>query len=420
MQPDLSQIEIAGDVRRAALANWQESGWPGPRDEAWRYTRLDGLTGREITPAAALTDVTAGDGATMAARLDAHVIRIVNGVIDSTSLDGAPDGLTIRQLGDDVVAQSLMMELAPAGHPVSTLSMAVMSTGLVLDVDGFVARPVMLLFEGDGAEISAHPVVLTRLAAGASLVLAEWHQSALGLAAPLLGFDLAAGARLDFAKVQAEGSETTHLAATGVRLGENATLAGFSLSIGATLARLETHVTMAGEGADCQLSAIYLGRDGQHHDITTFLDHAVGHCKSDQIIRGVLDDRARGVYQGKVRVAEGAQKTDGQQMCRALLLSRKAEADAKPELEIYADDVVCAHGATVGELDAAQLFYLTSRGIPEAQARAMLIEAFLIDAIEQVETATLARMLRIVADGWMARRTIAKSIAAAEQGTDDG
>ena len=121
------------------------------------------------------------------------------------------------------------------------------------------------------------------------------------------------------------------------------------------------------------------------------------------MIRGVLDDRARGVYQGKVRVAEDAQKTDGQQMSRALLLSRKAEVDAKPELEIYADDVVCAHGATVGELDATQLFYLTSRGIPEAQARAMLIEAFLIDAIDSVEIDSLSQILRSVATQWMAQ-----------------
>jgi Fe-S cluster assembly protein SufD len=117
----------------------------------------------------------------------------------------------------------------------------------------------------------------------------------------------------------------------------------------------------------------------------------------------VLDDRARGVYQGKVRVAEDAQKTDGQQMSRALLLSRKAEVDAKPELEIYADDVVCAHGATVGELDATQLFYLTSRGIPEAKARAMLIEAFLIDAIDSVEIDSLAEILRETATRWMAQ-----------------
>ena len=159
---------------------------------------------------------------------------------------------------------------------------------------------------------------------------------------------------------------------------------------------------MQGDEADCQLSAIYMGRGSQHQDITTFMDHAVANCTSNQIIRGVLDDTSRGVYQGKVHVAPDAQKTDGQQMSRALLLSRKAEADAKPELEIYADDVICAHGATVGELDATQLFYLTSRGIPYEIARSMLIEAFLIDTIETIENETLAGLLRPVAEAWLA------------------
>ena len=150
-----------------------------------------------------------------------------------------------------------------------------------------------------------------------------------------------------------------------------------------------------------------MGRGEQHQDITTYMDHAVPNCNSNQIIRGVLDDQSRGVYQGRVHVAPDAQKTDGQQMARALLLSRKAEVDAKPELEIYADDVVCAHGATVGELDATQLFYLTSRGIPEDIARGMRGEAFLIDAIETIENERLAGLLRPVAEAWMAHEEMA-------------
>ena len=403
MQPDLSNVVVSGPVRTAALKAWQQQGWPGPRVESWRFTKLDRLAAREISPASSLSTTTAGDGLAMAAGMGAHAIQIVNGVIDPASLEGLPEGVTAGILSDDQGAQDAMMALAPTNHPVSNLSMAVMSGGLVLDVKGEVARSLMLIFEGDDAGLSAHPVVLIRLAPAARMVMAEWHQSAVPLSAPLVGLDLAAKASLDFVKIQSEGNTTSHLAATGVSLAEEARLAGFSLSVGGEMARLETHVTMAGEGADCQLSAIYLGRGRQHHDITTVLNHDIGHCTSDQVIRGVLDDRARGVYQGKVRVAEDAQKTDGQQMSRALLLSRKAEVDAKPELEIYADDVVCAHGATVGELDATQLFYLTSRGIPEAKARAMLIEAFLIDAIDSVEIDSLAEILRETVARWMAQ-----------------
>ena len=403
MQPDLSNLVVSGPVRNAALTAWQQQGWPGPRVETWRFTKLDKLGARDITPASLLSPTTAGGGLAMAQGIGAHAIRIINGIIDPASLEGLPAGLTAGNLHDDQDAQDAMMALAPPDHPVSNLSMAVMSGGLVLDVAGEVAQPLALIFEGDDASLSAHPVVLIRLAPAARMVMAEWHQSAVGLSAPLIGLDLAKRASLDFIKIQAEDSATSHLAATGVLLAGQARVAGFSLSVGGEMARLETHVTMAGEGANCQLSAIYLGRGRQHHDITTVLNHDIGHCTSDQVIRGVLDDRARGVYQGKVRVAEDAQKTDGQQMSRALLLSRKAEVDAKPELEIYADDVVCAHGATVGELDATQLFYLTSRGIPEAQARAMLIEAFLIDAIDSVEIDSLSQILRSVATQWMAQ-----------------
>ena len=401
MQPDMSAVMTGEGVRADALARWQQDGWPGPRAEAWRFTRVDGLAARDFAPANGLTGAASGPGAAAAAGVSAHVVRFENGVLDPSGLAGLPAGLMVGQLADDEQALARLQQLAPQGHPVSDLSLAAMTGGLVIDVDGTVPSPLMLLFEGGERGASAHPAILIRLAPKARLQLAEWHQSDVGLAAPLIGFDIAAGARLEQVKLQAEGATTTHLAATGVALAEGASIAGFSLCTGGTLARLETHVALVGSGADCELSAIYMGRGDQHQDITTYMDHAVAECTSNQIIRGVLDDSARGVYQGRVHVAPDAQKTDGQQMARALLLSRKAEADAKPELEIYADDVVCAHGATVGELDATQLFYLTSRGIPFETARAMLIEAFLIDTIETIENETLAGLLRPVAEAWL-------------------
>lgn len=404
MQPDLSHITPTGAVRQQAMTNWQAVGWPGARVESWRFTKLDYLTSRVLTaatPAQAIASAT--EASTDPSWPDgAVVLRFVNGVLDRSCLAGLPANVSAGELGADEAALELLAELAPANHPVSSLSMAAMTTGLLLDISGNVDTPIVLHFSGDDAALSAHPVLMVRVAAGAAAVMAEWHDTQLGLSAPLIGIDLAESARLDMAKIQTENPATAHIAATGVRIGEAAALSGFTLSVGGRLARLETHVKMSGEGSDCQLSAIYLGRDDQHHDVTTYMDHAVGHCTSNQIIRGVLDDRARGVYQGKVHVAQDSQKTDGQQMSRALLLSRKAEADAKPELEIYADDVICAHGATVGELDETQLFYLTSRGIPRATARAMLVEAFLIDAIDTVESIILQDLLRPVAEAWMA------------------
>ena len=407
MLPDLAAITTTSAVRSAALADWQASGWPGPRAEAWRFTRLAALDNRKFVQSGDLIDLPAGGAEEAAAAIGAHVLRFVNGVIDPAGMVSPPSGIVISRLEGDENALTRLRELTPAGHPVSNLSLALMSAGILIDVTGHVGAPLMLVFEGMGADLSAHPVVLLRLAKGARLQLAEWHETSVGLTAPLIGCDIAAGARLEQVKLQVESGATTHLSATGVALSEGASIDGFALSVGGQLSRLETHVAFAGEGADCKLSAIYMGRGEQHQDITTYMDHAVPNCTSNQIIRGVLDDRSRGVYQGRVHVAPDAQKTDGQQMARALLLSRKAEVDAKPELEIYADDVVCAHGATVGELDATQLFYLTSRGIPEDIARGMLVEAFLIDAIETIENELLAGLLRPVAEAWMAHEETA-------------
>ena len=413
MQPNLDQISGLGGVRGAALARWQASGWPDAKAESWRFTRLGTAVARDLAPAIDAGESSRETGresgaeiTAIATEMNAHVIRFYNGMLDIRSLDGLPGGISATQSLDadfEAIAAEVA-ELAPTDHPVGNLSLAVMSSGLRLSVKAGmnVEQPVLLAFEGDGDNVSAHPVVMVDVGIGGAAVIAEWHQSQTGLSAPLVALRLGNKARLDYAKVQAEGARNVHLAATGIALGEGSVFAGFSISAGGQLARLETHVTLTGETAECNLSAIYLGRDKQHHDITTYMDHAVGHCHSSQIIRGVLDDASRGVFQGKVHVAPDAQKTDGQQMSRALLLSRKAEADAKPELEIYADDVICAHGATVGELDETQLFYLTSRGIPKATARAMLIGAFLDDAIDSVENAALAGMLRHISDGWMA------------------
>jgi Fe-S cluster assembly protein SufD len=399
MQPNLDQLAGLTGVRAGALLRWRATGWPDRRAEQWRFTRLSSVEKMDLRPA----EMAAKQPAAVAASLpdNAVILSFSNGVLDMAGLAALPGGVTASLLSDNDAALAALAELVPAAHPISNLSLAAMTTGLHLDIAGTVEVPIILVFTGDDNGVSAHPVISVRLADGASAVMAEWHQSSVGLSAPLMGIIVGDKARLDYAKVQQESSASAHLAATGLKLGEGSVFEGFQISAGGQLARLETHIVLSGENADCTLSAIYLGRDKQHHDITTNMNHAKGHCLSNQIIRGVLDDSARGVFQGKVHVAPDAQKTDGQQMSRALLLSRKAEADAKPELEIYADDVLCAHGATVGELDDTQLFYLTSRGIDRKTARSMLIAAFLDDAIDSITHPALADMLRPVTTAWM-------------------
>ncbi len=232
MLPDLAAITTTSAVRSAALADWQASGWPGPRAEAWRFTRLAALDDRQFVQSGDLAELPSGGAADAAAGIGAHVLRFVNGVIDPAGMASLPSGIAMSRLEGDEDAMMRLRELAPAGHPVSNLSLAVMSAGILIDVTGHVDTPLMLVFEGTGADLSAHPVVLLQLADGAQLQLAEWHETSVGLAAPLMGCDIAAGARLEQVKLQVESGATTHLSATGVALGEGASIDGFALSVG--------------------------------------------------------------------------------------------------------------------------------------------------------------------------------------------
>ena len=401
MQLSLDGVVGLTGVRAGALQRWQNTGWPDHRAEQWRFTRLAELQ---------KTDLRFAESAAIAAEMqvfspampdNAVFLSFSNGVLDLASLDNLPKGVKASQLDGDEATLLALSKLIPQSHPISDLSLAAMTSGIHLEISGVVEAPIVLAFTGDDNSLSAHPVISVKINEGASAVIAEWHRSNVGLSAPLMAIDVGKKARLDYAKVQQDSSASTHLAATGLKLSDGSVFDGFQISVGGKLARLETHIILDGENADCTLSAIYLGRSSQHHDITTNMNHLKGHCLSNQVIRGVLDDKARGVFQGKVHVAPNAQKTDGQQMSRVLLLSRKAEADAKPELEIYADDVLCAHGATVGELDETQLFYLKSRGIDRQTARAMLIAAFLDDAIDSIKHDGLSAILRPIATAWM-------------------
>lgn len=207
-------------------------------------------------------------------------------------------------------------------------------------------------------------------------------------------------AKLLHAKFQEMSRTDYHLAQTRVSVAGGAYYDRFAMMTGAALSRDEIVVTLAGEQAQTQLHGVYLQRGGQHADTTMLIDHAAPHTSSRTVYKGVLDERARGVFQGRLLVRPDAQKADAQQLSRALLLSDQAEADSKPELEIYADDVKCGHGATVGQLDETALFYLRSRGVPRDAARALLISAFAGEVIEQLTMPALRDYAAQIAHLW--------------------
>jgi Fe-S cluster assembly protein SufD len=341
----------------------------------------------------------------------------VNGRLrdDLSSLRQLSRGIELLGLAEALESRPQLVEAhlgrAPglANHPFAALNAAFAADGYVLHIapEARSEAPIEILWIGSGADKPPvyHPRNLVVLGKGAHATVIEHH---VGLCIGAYFSDsiteiaLGEGAVLRHCKVQDESREAFHIAATGAALADGAHYDSFVFSAGARLARNEIHVSLAGRRAHCRLNGAYLGRGEQVVDHTTVIDHVSPETSSRELYKGVLDGRARGVFQGRIAVRADAQKADGQQMNRALLLSDKAEINSKPELEISADDVKCSHGATAGELDDLSLFYLRSRGIPEAEARRLLVEAFLAEVIDAVALAGMRLTLEHNIARWMA------------------
>jgi Fe-S cluster assembly protein SufD len=256
-----------------------------------------------------------------------------------------------------------------------------------------------------GGDADFHPRHSIRLAKGARLTLVE-ISSGEGkyLLNTVAEIHVAEGAHLTHIRLQDEALTAFHVSTTYADVAAGGTYDSFTLNLGARLSRTEVRTQLSGPGAIAHLNAAQILAGSQHSDFTTVIGHIAPGCTSRQTVKNVLTGRSRGVFQGKIEVARHAQKTDGYQMNQALLLSPYAEVDCKPELEIFADDVKCSHGATVGELDAEQMFYLRSRGIPDAEARSILVRAFLAEALDAVTDKTIRGRLDAAVEQWWERQ----------------
>ena len=386
--------------RDAAAAAFQALGFPTRKVEAWKYTDLNALTQAGFGEA-----LTAVDGAVaLPERAAPGRVVFVDGRFRADLSDADLPVRSLARALDDV--EGLLGSLARIDDlPLVALNTALFEDGIFIDLPAGTDAGAIELLNVTLADrpVALHPRHLVRLGAGAKLVLIE-RSVAIGegryLHSPVFEFDLGEDAHVTHARLQQEGKAGIHLATTFARAAAKATYDSFLLHAGGKLSRSEAHVTLAGPKAAAHLNGAQLLADGQHGDCTTFLDHAAPDCASRQTVKTVLAGRSRGVFQGKIHVHQVAQRTDGYQMNQALLLSDQAEIDSKPQLEIYADDVKCSHGATVGELDEDQLFYLRARGIPAAIARSMLIEAFLQEAVEGVADETARAALGSAVSGW--------------------
>jgi Fe-S cluster assembly protein SufD len=292
-------------------------------------------------------------------------------------------------------------------NAVLALNTALMTDGAVLRVpEGLTLdKPVHLIdLTGSGEPVASFTRNVLIAGEGASVALIETYAGLGGrglqrnVVTEVLVADKAA---VEHYKFQRDDGEAFHLSTWLVRIGADARYDAFQFSLGAGLARNQIFARFAGEGSALDVSGAFLMRDRQHCDTTLLVEHNVPHCTSRELFKAVLDEEARGVFQGKIIVAPGAQKTDGKQMAGALLLSESAEFDSKPELEIFADDVVCGHGSTSGQIDEDLLFYLEARGIPEPEARALLIQAFVGEAFERVKHEGLRDAFAAASAGWL-------------------
>ena len=408
------------DARRdAAIESFGNNGFPTAKVEAWKFTNLNPLARTAFRNAAAQPQPTVTKAALAPYRLtpDCHLVVFVNGQFrpELSALDHVPDGTRVVGLRDAdeddlralIAPPSVVAD--PRARSLFDLNTAFMSDGAVVHLGrGAVLDPVQLLFAAvPGPQTLAfQPRNLIRAEAGSSATVLETYVN-LGAGAywtnVVTQIAIAPNAVLRHYKLQAEGGSAYHIAATSVRLEHQAAYRMFAVSMGAALGRNELDIDLGATDAAARLAGVTLAGDAQHLDTTIRIDHSMPRGTSSQEFRSVVGGHARAVFQGRIRVAPDAQKTDAQQTSRNLLLSAAAVADTKPELEILADDVKCSHGATVGDLDRDALFYLRARGLGEAEARAILIDAFLNELIEGIDGQAARAYFRRTCDAWLAK-----------------
>ena len=406
---DMPQGGWSMAARTEALARLRSMGLPSRRDEYWKYTRPDTLTQVGATNAAVL----ATDEAPVFGEIDTLQIVFVDGVFDeAASADLTLEGITIERFAaanaDIHWAKGLYGALetngqTPVERPLATLNTAFATDGVLLHVTGRPSKPIHLIYRhvSNTSDAILHHVI--KVDAGAEVTVLE-NGPAAARFNECMEVDIADGAK--FHHVRAQGRDHERRAATHIfaRLGTESTFKSFTLTANGVMTRNECVIELTGDDAHATIAGATLGDGDFHHDDTVFITHDAVNCESRQVFKKVLRNGATGVFQGKILVKAGAQKTDGYQISQSLLLDEDSQFLAKPELEIYADDVACSHGSTSGAIDEDALFYLRSRGVPHGEATDMLTLSFLAEAVEEIENEALAEEINERLAAWLARR----------------
>ena len=409
------------ELRREAFEAYERAGLPHRRIEDWKYTDLRALM-REVQPLAPAPDQAALKKARAA--LSGHAVAgatrlvLVDGVYspelsDVEGLDAGVQIRTVREVLENAGNESRadLLDISVSSDAMVALNTAMLTDGVLITVGDqtAVTKPIQIVHVATRSSAAAYTRSFLKLGHGARASLVENFVAADGAMAyqanDAVVIWLGDRAELEHVRLMVDASDAVNISTAIFTIGAHARLNTFNMTSGGGVSRYQGYLAVAGEGANVATNGVNLLNGRQHADTTLFLDHAVPNCASREIFRAVVDDRGHSVFQGRIIVRPKAQKTDAKMMTRALLLSDEAEADNKPELEIFADDVTCGHGATSGALDESLLFYLRARGLPEKEAQALLIQAFVGEAIESIANDGLRELAIATAQRWLEARS---------------
>lgn len=418
-KPNLTEARIAAlsmpgkgwsvAAREDAVRRLRATGLPERRDEYWKYTRPDTLTQVAPEPAAVFEN----DEAPLFDGLDRLKIVFVDGVFDAEASDDLSlEGVRIERLAEadsdlhwarDLYGTLETNGQTPVARPLAALNTAFATDGMLIHVTGATSKPINIVYRHESTTSDAILHHLIKLDAGAELTVLE-NGPAAARFNKVMEVDVGDGA--SFHQVRAQGRDHERRAATHIfaRLGAESTFKSFTLTANGVMTRNDCVIELTGDDASAHVAGACVGDGAFHHDDTVFITHDAVNCESRQVFKKVLCNGATGVFQGKILVKAGAQKTDGYQISQSLLLDEDSQFLAKPELEIYADDVACSHGSTSGAIDEDALFYLRSRGVPLAEATDMLTLSFLAEAVEEIEAENLREEINTRMAAWLGRR----------------
>jgi Fe-S cluster assembly protein SufD len=400
-----TQPEWLGRRRHEALGRFERLGFPTTRDEAWRHTNLAPLLRigfRDVREAGLPAPATGLLDRVRPPRVAGPRVVFVNGRLAPQLSQPVPEGIRVRSLREALsqrpdtledALEDILGRVAGSAAALRALNTALFEDGALVEIaPGHQAEaPVHLVFvalPGSAAPLAIHPRVLVVAGRGSRASVVESHlgdAEGVYLSNVVTEIVIEDSARLDHYKLQLEGPSAFHLATIAVRQGRDSRFDSHAISLGGVLARNDIETLFDGEGGECSLDGLFVGAGDQLLDTHTRIDHAVPHCRSRELYKGILTDRARGVFDGVVMVRQDAQQTSAEQTNKNLLLSDESLVNSTPRLLILADDVKCRHGSTTGQLDPAALFYLRSRGIDALEARSLLTHAFASEVLGRLE-----------------------------------